>query len=71
MMIRKIKSQGVGILLIEHHMDMLMEVSEEITVLDFGKVIATGTPATVQANPAVVKAYLGTEAVPAGGIAGI
>jgi ABC-type branched-subunit amino acid transport system ATPase component/ABC-type branched-subunit amino acid transport system permease subunit len=69
-MIAKIKDQGVAILLIEHHMDMLMAVSQEITVLDFGKVIASGSPATVQANPAVVKAYLGTEAVPATGLGG-
>jgi branched-chain amino acid transport system permease protein len=65
-MIRKVKAQGIAVLLIEHHMDMLMEVSEEITVLDFGKKIASGTPSEVQANPSVVKAYLGTEAVPAG-----
>lgn len=63
-MIRAIKSQGIAVLLIEHHMDMLMEVSEEITVLDFGKKIASGSPQSVQANPNVVKAYLGTEAVP-------
>ena len=63
-MIRKMKQQGIAVLLIEHHMDMLMEVSEEITVLDFGKKIASGSPSTVQANPEVVKAYLGTEAVP-------
>lgn len=47
-------------------MDMLMEVSEEITVLDFGKKIASGSPSEVQANSDVVKAYLGTEAVPTG-----
>lgn len=63
-MIRKVKAQGIAVLLIEHHMDMLMEVSEEITVLDFGKRIASGTPHDVQANKDVVKAYLGTEAVP-------
>lgn len=70
LMIRKIKAEGVAILLIEHHMDMIMEVSEEITVLDFGKVIASGTPSAVQANPTVVKAYLGTEAVPANALGG-
>lgn len=66
-MISKIKAQGVAILLIEHHMDMLMAVSEEITVLDFGKKIASGPPSNVQANPEVLKAYLGTEAIPVGG----
>jgi ABC-type branched-subunit amino acid transport system ATPase component/ABC-type branched-subunit amino acid transport system permease subunit len=69
-MISQIKEQGVAVLLIEHHMDMLMAVSQEITVLDFGKRIASGSPATVQANPAVVKAYLGTEAVPASNLGG-
>ena len=59
--ILKIKSAGIAVLLIEHHMDMMMEISDEITVLDFGKKIAEGIPSVVQKNPEVVKAYLGAE----------
>jgi branched-chain amino acid transport system ATP-binding protein len=48
-----------SLVVVEHHMDLMMSVCDSITVLDFGKVIATGTPQQVQDNPAVTVAYLG------------
>jgi branched-chain amino acid transport system ATP-binding protein len=45
---------------VEHHMDLMMSVCDSIVVLDFGRVIATGSPREVQDNPAVTAAYLGT-----------
>jgi len=50
---------NVTILLIEHHMDLVMNICSPIVVMNFGALLATGTPEAVRANPEVVKAYLG------------
>ena len=58
--IKKIREKGITILLVEHDMDMVMDVSDWIIVLNFGEKIAEGTPEQIQHNQEVIKIYLGT-----------
>jgi len=62
-LIRHLKSLGITVVLVEHHVDMIMTVSDTVTVLEYGQVIANGTPQEIQNNPRVVEAYFGGAAV--------
>jgi len=61
-LIRSIAASGVTVLLVEHDMKLVMNISDHLLVLDYGRKLAEGTAAEVRANPQVIAAYLGTEA---------
>jgi branched-chain amino acid transport system ATP-binding protein len=58
-LLKDLAAEGMGILMVEHDMDLVMNVCDTIRVLDFGEVIAIGDPATIRSDPRVQKAYLG------------
>ena len=59
--LRQLRGEGLSILLVEHDMDLVMDITDRIVVMEFGTKLIAGTPAEVQASPAVRAAYLGTE----------
>jgi len=59
--LRQLQTEGMSILLVEHDMDLVMEVCDHLVVMEFGTLLTQGTPAEIQASPAVRAAYLGTE----------
>ena len=54
--------RSLSVLLVEHHMNLVMRVSDQVVALDFGRLIANGTPAAVRSHPDVIRAYLGSAA---------
>ena len=60
-LIRKLRDGGITVLLVEHHMKLVMQVSDTVTVLNAGRMLAQGSPDEVRRQPDVISAYLGNE----------
>jgi ABC-type branched-subunit amino acid transport system ATPase component len=61
-LLRRVRDRGTGVLLIDHDMDLVLEVCDRIYVLDFGRIIASGAPSAIRADQKVIDAYLGAPA---------